>query len=81
MSTPKTKARFIQPMLLLKTEKLPETDDRLFELKLDGYRAIAYKTGGKVYLRSRNGNDFNGRYPISSRPSQHCPTKQRSTAK
>jgi DNA ligase D-like protein (predicted ligase) len=63
MSTPKTKARFIEPMLLLKTDKLPESADRLLELKLDGYRAIAYKTGGKVYLRSRNGNDFNGKYP------------------
>lgn len=33
------------------------------ELKLDGYRAVAIKSGGKVHLRSRNGNDFNGRYP------------------
>ena len=63
MSTPKMKARFIEPMLLLKTDQLPESADRLFELKLDGYRAVAFKTGGKVYLRSRNGNDFNGRYP------------------
>src|SRR5262249_40967061 len=27
------------------------------------YRAIAFKTGGKVYLRSRNDNDFSRRYP------------------
>ena len=50
-------------MLLLKTDRLPDSKDRLFELKLDGYRAIAYKTGGKVYLRSRNGKDFNAKYP------------------
>src|SRR5215510_9575581 len=36
---------------------------RAFLYKLDGYRAVAFKTGGEVYLRSRNGNDFNGRYP------------------
>ena len=58
------KARFIEPMLLLRTDALP--DDRLrwtYQLKLDGYRAIAYKTRGKVYLRSRNDNDFSLRYP------------------
>ena len=50
-------------MLLLRTEKLPEGADWLTELKLDGYRALAIKTGGKLQLRSRNDNDFNGRYP------------------
>jgi DNA ligase D-like protein (predicted ligase) len=32
-------------------------------LKLDGYRAIAFKRDGVVHLRSRNDNDFSGRYP------------------
>ena len=32
------------------------------ELKLDGYRALAMKTAGKVQLRSRNDNDFSLRY-------------------
>ena len=50
-------------MLLLRTERLPEGDDWLYELKLDGYRALAIKSGGKIRLRSRNGNDFNPRYP------------------
>ncbi len=50
-------------MVLLRTEKLPEGSDFRYELKLDGYRAIAFKTSGKVHLRSRNDNDFNGRYP------------------
>jgi DNA ligase D-like protein (predicted ligase) len=60
----KTKASFIPPMLLVRTERLPEGDDWLYELKLDGYRSIAFKTGGKVYLRSRNNKDFNGTYPV-----------------
>jgi ATP-dependent DNA ligase len=60
---PKTKPEFMQPMLLLRTERLPEGPDWLYELKLDGYRALAIKTGGKVRLRSRNDNDFNARYP------------------
>jgi bifunctional non-homologous end joining protein LigD len=32
-------------------------------LKLDGFRAVAFKTGGKVHLRSRNNKDFTGKYP------------------
>ena len=56
-------ARFIEPMLLLRTDALPDSDQWLYELKLDGYRAIAYKRGGRIHLRSRNDNDFSGRYP------------------
>ena len=59
----KARAAFIKPMLLLRTEKLPEGPEWLIELKLDGYRAQAIKSGGKVQLRSRNGNTFNSRYP------------------
>ncbi len=56
------RARFIDPMLLQLTPRLPEGAQWLYELKLDGYRAIAFKSGGKVRLRSRNDNDFAGRY-------------------
>jgi bifunctional non-homologous end joining protein LigD len=58
----KVQAKFIDPMLLLRTEKLPEGNGILYELKFDGFRAIAFKTGGKVYLRSRNDKDFTGKY-------------------
>jgi DNA ligase D-like protein (predicted ligase) len=63
MAEKKATARFIEPMLLLRTEKLPEGPDWQVELKLDGYRALAIKSGGKIHLRSRNDNDFNARYP------------------
>ena len=33
---PKTKATFIEPMLLLGTEKLPQGADWSYEIKLDG---------------------------------------------
>jgi bifunctional non-homologous end joining protein LigD len=56
-------ARFIEPVLLLRTEMLPSGPTVAFELKLDGFRAEAIKSAGKVHLRSRNDKDFNSRYP------------------
>src|SRR4051794_25771045 len=50
-------------MLLAPTSRLPEGAAWTYELKLDGYRALAIKTGSQVHLRSRNNKDFNGRYP------------------
>ena len=50
-------------MLLLRTDALPDSGHWLYELKLDGYRAIAFKRNGTIYLRSRNDNDFSRRYP------------------
>ena len=50
-------------MLLLRKQELPGGAGWLHELKFDGFRAIAFKSGGKVNLRSRNDNDFNTKYP------------------
>lgn len=51
-------------MLLLKTDMLPDDAARWeYQLKLDGYRAIAFKSDGKIYLRSRNNKDFATSYP------------------
>src|SRR5580765_8149393 len=62
--TAKAKGRFIDPMLLLRTDSLPHDGTRwAYQLKFDGYRAIAFKTGGNIHLRSRNDHDFSIRYP------------------
>src|SRR3954471_19461047 len=59
----KARGQFIDPMLLLRTDSLPNDGDRWeYQLKFDGYRAIAFKSGGKIQLRSRNDNDFSVRY-------------------
>jgi ATP dependent DNA ligase domain len=50
-------------VLLLATGSLPEGNDWEYELKLDGYRAIAFKSNGTVHLRSRKNKDFAVRYP------------------
>jgi bifunctional non-homologous end joining protein LigD len=60
---PKVDASFVHPMLCLSASSLPEGPDWEYELKLDGYRAIAFKTGKTVQLRSRNDKDFGDRFP------------------
>jgi len=75
MPARKRSAAFVEPMLLLRADNLPEGDAWQYELKFDGYRALAIRTGGKVQLRSRNDNDFSRRYPgiataLSSLPNE-----------
>jgi hypothetical protein len=48
----KIKARYVEPMLLLRRQHLPEGADWTYEINLDGYRALAIKSAGKVQLRS-----------------------------
>jgi ATP-dependent DNA ligase len=55
-------AHFIEPMECLPVEKIPEGDLWTFELKLDGYRLLTVKTGGKVVLYSRRGTDLSQRF-------------------
>jgi len=58
----RAKVEFIEPMLALAVTKLPEGPTWSYELKFDGYRALGMKTGGKVRLLSRDGNDFTKRF-------------------
>jgi bifunctional non-homologous end joining protein LigD len=51
---------FVEPMKALAVQELPE-GDWLYEVKLDGYRALAFKDGKEVRLVSRNQKAFN--YP------------------
>src|ERR1700722_16642993 len=53
----------IHPMLAESIEKPFDGKDWLFEIKWDGYRAVAFIENGKVRLVSRNQNELTGRYP------------------
>jgi bifunctional non-homologous end joining protein LigD len=50
-------------MAAMPVQKLPEGDEWLYELKLDGYRALLIKNGLQVQLRSRNDKDLTRMYP------------------
>jgi ATP-dependent DNA ligase len=52
------KRNLSSPCCSFGAERLPEEPDRLYEMKLDGYRAIAAKTEGPLHLWSRNEKDF-----------------------
>jgi bifunctional non-homologous end joining protein LigD len=53
----------IHPMLAESIENPFDDQDWLFEIKWDGYRAIAFIDDSKVRLVSRNQNELTGRYP------------------
>src|SRR5262249_29246088 len=43
-----TSVSFVAPMFLLSTNKLPEGPNWLYEIKLDGFRAIGFKSTGRA---------------------------------
>jgi bifunctional non-homologous end joining protein LigD len=51
------------PMMAVPSATLPIGADWTYEVKWDGYRALAVKRGGRVTLRSRTLKDFTASYP------------------
>jgi bifunctional non-homologous end joining protein LigD len=60
---PKPQPRFISPMECHRVAKLPEGPDWLYEIKQDGYRAIAVLDGNTVLLYSISGLDYTHEFP------------------
>jgi ATP-dependent DNA ligase len=72
-SLPKTKAAFVEPMNCLPVSKLSEWSQWLWEIKLDGYRAIAVRSDAVVTLYSRNKKILNKRFPCIVEPLRGLP--------
>lgn len=53
----------VTPMLCTLVTEAFSKDDWLFEIKWDGYRAVADKRGQEVHLYSRNAQNFAENYP------------------
>lgn len=53
----------IHPMLATSVDQPFDDPEWLFEIKWDGYRAVAFIAQGKVRLVSRNQNDLTAQYP------------------
>ena len=51
----------IAPELALSRKALPEGERYVYEVKLDGFRCLAFVDGAEVFLQSRNGRPL-GRY-------------------
>lgn len=59
----------IPPMLARTCQQPFDSDRHLFELKWDGYRCLAFVSGGRVHLQSRNLRDLTPGYPeLASMP-------------
>ena len=61
----------IHPMLATLVDEPFNNDDWLFEIKWDGYRAIAFLEGDRLRLVSRNQNDLTKAYPELQEIPQH----------
>jgi DNA ligase D-like protein (predicted ligase) len=62
-SLPKKLAAFIEPMDCEPVSMLQEGPQWVYEIKLDGYRCVAVKSGNAVRLFSRRQKSFNHQYP------------------
>lgn len=53
----------LSPELALSRKVLPDGEDYVYEVKLDGFRCIAFVDGEEVFLQSRNGRPLHRYFP------------------
>lgn len=63
--TPEALLERVWPPMLARLSVPEESGDgtHVYEVKYDGFRAVAARVNGKLALRSRRGNDLGGRFP------------------
>jgi bifunctional non-homologous end joining protein LigD len=73
---PKRKAEFFEPMKAQLSETLPKGSEWIYELKFDGVRGLAIKSGKTIQLISRNRKDLTGKYPEVIEALRELPVKE-----
>jgi ATP-dependent DNA ligase len=64
---------FVEPMYARTVQRLPEDDAWTYEVKFDGYRALAGSDSTGVTLWSRHGNVFTDQFPQLAEACEHLP--------
>jgi bifunctional non-homologous end joining protein LigD len=68
---PDARPVFVEPMKCKLADAPPQGDDWIYELKFDGFRALAVKEGNRVELISRNSNALTRKFPAVAEALQH----------
>jgi bifunctional non-homologous end joining protein LigD len=66
---------FIAPELATLVDEVPDSPRWLHEVKYDGYRIVARKSGNEIALFSRSGLDWTMRFPAIAKALQSLPCK------
>jgi ATP-dependent DNA ligase len=61
----------LKPQLALSRKELPAGEDYMYEVKLDGFRCLAFVDGEEVFLQSRNGKPLGRYFPELRLPAGH----------
>jgi ATP-dependent DNA ligase len=61
----------LKPQLALSRKELPSGEDYVYEVKLDGFRCLAFVDGEEVFLQSRNGKALGRYFPELTFPPGH----------
>ncbi|MFL6718651.1 MAG: DNA ligase D, partial [Burkholderiaceae bacterium] len=63
----------LEPQLATLTDRAPEGDNWLAEIKFDGYRALCRIDGGKAVFHTRAGNDWTAKWPDIAQAAAQLP--------
>jgi bifunctional non-homologous end joining protein LigD len=74
-TSPKAVLAQFEPQLATLVDRVPEAAGWLFEMKFDGYRALAIVDQGDVRLVSRNGLDWGDRFTAIAEALRHIRVK------
>ena len=67
----------LKPQLALSRKELPVGEQYRYEIKLDGFRCLAFVDGGESFLQSRNGRPLSRYFPELTLPAGELRARRR----